>query len=319
MPVTFHLIIPDAAFGPGAGASPSGRPPMPSNLRALLAAMTPSARIECADDSPSTPCELALAAANNLPGEPGYIPWAAFETGTVGLPCAFIKLCHLQVGTDHIMLSPPETLDVDLETSRALMAAMAPYFLEDGIALSAHGAVPGTWLATGEPFRGLRTVSTDQLAGRHLNRSMLESAGKSADSSAALLRRLQNEMQMLLYTHPVTEARQQQRLLPVNSFWVTGAGVLEQNTPRSPTVRVEPRLHTAALRRDPTAHTQAWQAVDADTCADLLARLRAGEDVRLTLCGNRVAQTFERGKTGLFSRFKNFLGLQPNQDVREQL
>ena len=319
MPVTFHLIIPDAAFGPDAGASPSNQPPMPSNLRALLAAMTPSARIECADDSPSTPCELALAAANNLPGEPGYIPWAAFETGTVGLPCAFIKLCHLQVGTDHIMLSPPETVEVDLETSAVLMAAMAPYFLEDGIALRAHGAVPGTWLATGEPFRGLRTVSTDQLAGRHLTRSMLESAGKSADSSAALLRRLQNEMQMLLYTHPVNEACQQQRLLPVNSFWVTGAGVLDQKVPFSPTVRVEPRLHAAALSRDAAAHAKAWQVVDTDTVADLLARLRAGEEVLLTLCGNRAAQTFERNKTGFLSRFKSLLGLQPNQDVREQL
>lgn len=319
MPVTLHLIIPDAAPRPGAGASPSGPPPMPPSLRALLAAMVPCTRIDCTEDSPSTPCELALAAAHNLPGEPGYIPWAAFETGTAGLPCAFVKLCHLQVGADHILLSPAESLTVDPETSSALMAAMAPYFLEDGITLRAHGVVPGTWLATGEPFRHLRTLSTDQLAGRQLTRSMLEAAGKPADGSAALLRRLQNEMQMLLYTHPVNEARQQQRLLPVNSFWVSGAGVLETKISASPQVRVESRLRAASLSANPNAHAAAWQQVDADSCAELLARLRAGEPVRLTLCGKRAAQTFEPGKTGFLSRFKHILGLQPNKDVREQL
>ena len=319
MPTTFHLIIPGAALSQEPGSPPSSQAPKPVNLRVLLSAMVATTRIDCADDSPAAPYELALALANGLPGEPGHIPWAAFETGSVGVPCAFIKLCHLQVGADHILLSPPESLVVDLETSSVLMSAMAPYFLEDGITLRAYPALQGTWFATGEPFRNLRTVSTDRLAGRRLTRSMLESTGSSANSSAALLRRLQNEMQMLLYTHPVNEARQQMRLLPVNSFWVTGAGVLDSKIPMSPTVRIEPRLHTAALRRDPAAHAQAWQTVDADTCADLLARLRAGEEVLLTLCGNRAAQTFERNKTGFFSRFKSLLGLQPNQDVREQL
>ncbi len=316
---TLHLMIPGAVLSPGAWATPAAQPPMTPNLRALLAAMVPTTRIDCADDSPSSPFELALAAANGLPGEPGHIPWAAFETGTVGVPCAFIKLCHLQVGADHIMLSPPESLAVDLETSRVLMAAMAPYFAEDGITLSAHGAVPGTWLATGEPFRRLRTVSADRLTGRHLTRAMLESTATSDGSAATLVRRLQNEMQMLLYTHPVNDARQQQRLLPVNSFWVSGAGVLEKKITPAPQVRVEPRLQAPALQGDAVAHLAAWQKVDADACADLLARLRAGEPVLLTLCGDKAAQTFEPGKTGLMSRFKHVLGLQRTEDVREQL
>jgi hypothetical protein len=262
MPQTLHLIIPGAVLPRDAGETVSAMAPVPPRLRALLAAMEPATRIECAEESPSTPCELALAEANALPGGPGHIPWAAFKTGTVGVPCAFIKLCHLQVGSDHILLLPPEDLGVDAETSKVLLSAMAPYFLEDGITLQPYGAVAGTWLATGEPFRNLRTVSTDQLAGRRLTRSMLESAG----GSAAVLRRLQNEMQMLLYTHLANETRQQQRLLPINSFWVTGAGVLDTTTPIAPAVKVEPRLHAAALRRDAAAHAKAWQAVDADVC-----------------------------------------------------
>jgi hypothetical protein len=310
-----HVIIPGAVLPRSADETISQADAAPPKLRALLAAMQPATRIECTDDSPATPFELALAEANALPGEPGHIPWAAFETGTVQTPCAFIKLCHLQVGADHILLLPPEDLGVDAETSQILLAAMAPYFLEDGITLQPYGAVLGTWLATGEPFRNLRTVSTDQLAGRRLTRSMLESAG----GSAAVLRRLQNEMQMLLYTHPANETRQQQRLLPINSFWVTGAGVLETKTPAAADVQVETRLYAAALGRDAAAHARAWQDVDTDVCADLLARLRAGEDVRLTLCSDKVAQTFAPAKTGVWGRFRSTLGLQPRFNMREQL
>ena len=307
MPETLHLIIPGAALPHDAEVPPFRPQQTTPKLRALLTAMLPTMRIECADDSPATPYELALAAANAVPGEPGHIPWAAFETGTVGVPCAFVKLCHLQVGSDHVLMLPPEDLAIDLETSRVLLSAMAPYLLEDGITLHPEGAVPGTWLATGEPFRDLRTVSPDQLRGRRLTQSMLESAG----GSAAILRRLQNEMQMLLYTHPVNEIRQQQRLLPINSFWVAGAGVLDKKIPIAQDVWVESRLCPTAQRHDAAAHAEAWRQVDTDVCADMLARLRAGADLRLTLCGEKAAQTFECAKQGVWRQFKHVLGFQP--------
>ena len=315
MPQKLHLIIPGAVLLQGAGDAPSPAAPVLPKLRALLAAMDPATRIDCEEDSPSTPCEIALAEANGLPGSPGHIPWAAFESGTVGVPCAFLKLCHLQVGADHILLLPPDELGVDADTSGLLMQAMAPYFLEDGITLQPYGAVPGTWLATGEPFRNLRTVSTDQLAGRRVTRAMLESAG----GSAAVLRRLQNEMQMLLYTHPSNEARQQQGLLPINSFWITGAGVLDTTTPVMPHVQVEHRLHAAARRSDAAGHAKAWQEVDADACARLLAVLRAGGDARLTLCSEKAAQSFAPAAAGVWRRLKSILGLQPPFNVRKQL
>jgi len=315
MPQKLHLIIPGAVLPQGAPQAPTPAAPLLPKLRALLAAMDPATRIECAEDSPSTPCEMALAEANALPGKPGHIAWAAFATGTVGMPCAFLKLCHLQVGADHILLLPPEELGVDAETSGLLMSAMAPYFLEDGITLQPHGAESGTWLATGEPFRKLRTVSTDQLAGRRVTRSMLESTG----GSAAVLRRLQNEMQMLLYTHPANEARQQQGLLPINSFWVTGAGVLDAATSAVPHVEVDRRLQAAAQRSDAAAHAKAWQEVDADACARLLALLRAGGDARLTLCSEKAAQSFAPAPAGAWRRLKSVLGINPPFNVHAEL
>ncbi|RZJ24238.1 MAG: phosphoglycerate mutase [Haliea sp.] len=314
MPDKLHLILPGAVLPRGAGEAATPLPPLTPNLRALLAAMVPHERIECSEDSPSTPFELALAQANGLPGAPGHLPWAAFETGITGQPCAFIKLCHWQVGADHVSLAPPEDLALDEATSGALLAAMAPYFLEDGITLAPHGRVHGTWLATGEVFRGLRCVSMDTQSGRYLTRSVLDGSG----AAAATLRRLQNEMQMLLYTHPANEARQQQGQIPVNAFWVDGAGVLEQPVAIAPDVRVESRLYAPALRRDAAAHAQAWQAVDADSCAALLALLRAGGQARLTLCGDRAAQSLVPD-SGLWPRIKHVFGLQPAWDGREQL
>ena len=78
-----HLLIADAARPPD--APPPPWPALPQ-LQALLGRMRLQHTIEADEDSPATPFELALARAHGLPGAPGHIPWAAFETGTVGTP-----------------------------------------------------------------------------------------------------------------------------------------------------------------------------------------------------------------------------------------
>lgn len=316
-----HLLIPGAVLAPEDSGPIAPEPlpalpaPLPPNLRALLALLAPGATIACEEDSPSTPFELALAQAHGLPGAAGHIPWAAFESATVGTPCAFIQLCHWQVGADHVMLSPPEDLALDPETAAVLLAAMTPYFKEDGIRLQPYGTVPGVWLATGEPLRSLRTVSLQRLAGQRLTPALLDAAG----SPDATLRRLQNEMQMLLYTHPLTEERQRRGLRPVNSFWVTGAGVLAQPLAPAADVQVETRLAAPALRRDADAHAQAWQQVDAGPCAALLALARRGGQAQLTLCGERGAKTFGPAKNGTWRRFQSAIGLLCTADGLSQL
>ncbi len=303
-----HLIVPCAV----APSTPSFPGP---NLRALLAAMSPLERIACGEDSPAQPYEIALARASGLPGEPGYIPWAAFETGTTGLPCAWIKLCHWQVGVENVVLLPPQDLGVDIATSEALLAAMKPYFEEDGLSLRGFDNMPGTWLATGEMLRGLRTVSIDRLAGRQLSREALNFPG----AAASKLRLLQNEMQMLLYTHAANDARQEQRLAPINSFWVTGAGVLDAAVPVNKDVQVESRLCEPARRGDTDALAKAWQEIDNTSFAALLATLRSGGDARLTLCGDYAAQSFVPAPQGLWTKMKIATGLQKAWNGWDQL
>ena len=133
------------------------------------------------------------------------------------------------------------------------------------------------------------------------------------------MRRLQNEMQMLLYTHPLTEERQRRGLQPVNSFWVTGAGVLAEPVVAAPGVQVEARLAAPALRRDATAHALAWLQVDAGPCASLLAHARQGGPAQLTLCGERAAQTLGPANNGGWRRFQGALGFLRAPDGLEQL
>jgi len=293
-PDSAHLLIPAARL-PGAQSS------WPPHLLQWLGRAAPTDRIATEEDGPALPHELAVARHNGLPDAPGLTPWAALETGTVGRPCAWIKPCYWQVGAQYVALADPETLALEAAESEALMRAAAPYFEEDGIAL-AH-ALPGAWLATGEVFRGLRTWSLERAAGRPITPEMLQ----ASTGHQPALRRLQSEMQMLFYTQPVNDQRVARGQLPVNAFWVTGAGVLEQAHAPRPGLQIDGRLMAAARAGDAAAHAQAWLALDADIAARWLPRLKAGEALRLTLCGEHAAQSFEPSPRTIAARLSGLL------------
>ena len=296
MATGFHLLIPYAAAGSPAGPeAPPDFPALP-NLQRLLARMAPERTIETAQDGPSMPHELALAAALELPGQPGLIPWAAHETGIFGTPCALVRLCHWQVGMDQVQVLDPDSLDLTDEESRALLAVAAPWFAEDGFELVHHR--PGIWLAKGELLRDLKTISLDRVIGRAVSREMLQ----SFDAPGGALVRLQNEMQMLFYDHPVTDARIERRQLYPNAIWITGAGALAQAVPPNPDLLVESRLGRPSVQADPALLAQTWREVDSSSVADLARRLEGGADVRLTLAGEQRAITFAPRRGGWVAR-----------------
>ncbi len=152
----------------------------------------------------------------------GRFPWATWhvlqqnQTFDRTAAWAFITPCRWDVAADHIRMGNPATLNLSDADSQALLEAMRPYFAEDGIALTYDS--PTRWLATGDIFRGLATASLDRVIGQSIERWIPEA------KQARPLRRLQNEMQMLLYTHPVNDRRLAQGLVEVNSFWISGTG-----------------------------------------------------------------------------------------------
>jgi hypothetical protein len=123
---------------------------------------------------------------------------------------------------------------------------------------------------------------------------------------------------MLLYHHPVNEAREAARRWPVNALWISGAGVLDAPLPPSPQVLVEPGL--AQLPPDCSADDwrAAWQAIDAGAAAQLRRVLAGGGDARLTLCGPRRAIGFAPAR-GLGAKISSLLRPQRLTEAREQL
>jgi hypothetical protein len=223
------------------------------------------------------------------------------------------------MGREHATLTDPAALGLSEADSRALMAAMQVYFNEDGITL--HYAAPQRWLAAGELFRGLPTASMDRALGRSVDPWLPASTHTGSSAAGKKLRRLQNEMQMLMYTHPINEARSAQRLLPVNSIWFSGTGDLPAGLkPHSATPQVHaPRmLADAALPGDWQAYAQGWAAVDALAQA-LLQRQDAGEALQLTLCGERRAQTYESAPAGWRTRLTRLFPPKPLLGYLENL
>jgi hypothetical protein len=223
------------------------------------------------------------------------------------------------MGREHATLTEPAALSLSETDSRALMAAMQVYFNEDGITL--HYAAPQRWLAAGELLRGLPTASLDRALGRSVDPWLPASTHTGASAAGKKLRRLQNEMQMLMYTHPINEARSTQRLLPVNSIWFSGTGDLPAGfTPHkaAPQVHAPRMLADAALRGDWPAYAQGWAAVDALAQA-MLQRQNAGEILQLTLCGERRSQTFESAPASWLSRLTQLLPPKPLLGLLESL
>ena len=306
-----HLLIP-FAFCSANDCAPALRALKLPHLEKLLARLTPQP-LDAGDEfSLSPPHERALARALGLDVTDGLIPWAALDQ-PVGDGWGFITPCHWQVATNQITMGPLPLPDFTAAESQALLAAMKPYFEEDGIAL--HFDSPGRWRACGAMLADLPTASLDRVAGRNLENWIPRSP------QAVHLRRLQNEMQMLLYNHPVNDARAARGVPVVNSFWLSGTGTLSPRTtaPNATPPTVVNTLREPALQDNWTAWAQAWQALDATEGAALLAALNRGEPGQLTLCGERHAQTFTKQPQTLVTRFMNLFGTQPPSRLLEKL
>ncbi len=297
-----HLLIPFAFCLPNAcGAALAGLA-LP-NLTQLLNRLE-WAGGDLADENTLTPPhERALGAACGISARgttpDGQLPWGAWHAAQAGHPVAadeawaVITPCHWAVQTGHISMVHPRTLGLQEDESRALLAAMQAYFSGDGIELVFD--TPTRWLARGKVFAGLATASPYRVVGARVDDWIPK------DSAAKTLRRLQQEMQMLLYTHTLTDARSERGLPAVNSFWVSGTGslparqlsVAQAPSSAPPAVTVPNGLRDAAIVEDWRAWAAAWQRIDANECAELLSRLAQAGQSTLTLCGERGSQNFQ--------------------------
>ncbi len=303
---SMHIIVPSAGiqvFEMHSSAVDPG---------ALMRAWQETQRIELHQESLSMPHEVAYARWLELPSDEGRIPWAAFESGTITQPCAWFHPCHLDVGMTDMVMQPVELLRLTAAESRELLEVVAPLMAQDGITLAFHSAQ--RWLATGDVFADLECASLVRVQGRSIN-EWLPDAGEFPQQTK--LARLQAEVQMLLYTHPINDARAARGLPAVNSFWIDGAGALDAMPTPHGTIKLEMRLQDAA--HDASLYASAWTSLLSEWEQISARALAQGNGFGITLCGQKNAITWVLQAPSWKHKFLSLLGRKLAQNMREML
>ena len=275
----------------------------------------------------SMPHEVAQGKALGWNFADGCVPWAANAAAEQNLSAdksawTFVMLCNWHVSNGQVTMGDPAHLQIDSDTDAQLFEAMQGFFAQDDISLYPYA--PGQWLAQSDVFANLPTASLDRVIGRNIDPWLV--GGATPTGPATLLRRLQNEMQMLLYTHEVNANRG----LAINSFWWHGAGALPSsaktsiakenptNLPRPSTLQTFNEAHlqaisdlrNASLQQDWQGWMKAWTLLDQTLFADVLKRVQQGETMQLVLCGEYERHIYETRPASAWSRVLAIVGWQ---------
>lgn len=130
----------------------------------------------------------------------------------------FADPVHLILQRDSFSLSSPVPLALSSAESESLLESLNGHFVSDGLKF-----IPG---ASGHWY--LQQANQPQIATSHpelaVNRDINAFLPQGPD--AARWNQLINEIQMLLFSHPVNEVRESNGLPPCNSLWFWGGGKL---------------------------------------------------------------------------------------------
>lgn len=295
-----HLLIPFASAVSDASDHVLRDLRLPT-LAKLLARLTPAANDSGDEYTLSPPHERALARTWGWQGDDGGWPFAARQAALDGvaigeLAWGLVTPAHWHVGRDSVTLADPEALQLGEAESRAAFEAVRELFESEGFGF-VWGA-PSRWYVAHESLVDLPCASLDRVIGRNIDLWIRH--GEKSASQARLVRRLQSEVQLLLYPHAINERREQHGALTLNSFWLSGCG--RHQPAESVDLQLDDTLRAPLLAQDWVGWADAWRALDAGPLATLLGRVQSGDAVSLTLCGERSAQRFETAPRSLWQR-----------------
>ncbi len=304
-----HLLIPFASSLPDACAAVLADLSLP-NLSRLLTVLSASARDDGDEYSFSPPHERALAAAHGWPvAEDGCLPFAARAAAADGLSVGdrawgLVTPSHWHVGRDNVSLLDPAALALTDEESRAAFDAVSGLFASEGFEV-AWGA-PMRWYVAHDSLAGLPTASLDRVIGRNVELWMRT----GGNPQGRLIRRLQSEVQLLMYPHPINDGREQAGRPTLNSFWLSGCGRLPNTRTAdghaAEPVEVADDLRAPLLAEDWAGWAEAWKALDRGALAACRAEAEGGSGgggaVSLTLCGERSTQRFDSAPRSLWQK-----------------
>lgn len=190
------------------------------SLAALLARPGHATRTTFDDDARALPHELWLAQTLHLGPQAAFAAAAmrGFHLDPGPDPAAWLIVnpAHIEIARSHLALHDLRKLHLAEDDGRALFASAQPLFTELGHTLLYGDAQ--TWFLRAAGWDQLDTSSPDAVLGMNLGDAM------PAGDEARAFRRLQNEVQMMWYDHPVNTARASRGLAAVNAIWPWGAG-----------------------------------------------------------------------------------------------
>lgn len=291
-----HLLIPFAfAANPDPALLEAVQSLQLPHLAKLLQQLELQHLIEGDEYRLSLPHERAMAKLWGWSGDDGTLPFAAIAAQGDGIDIddealGLITPVHLHVGRDHITLTDPQRLQLSEIESGEIFELVRGLFQSEGFSLYWGNAT--RWYLQHDSLADLPTASLDRVIGRNIDLwlQVPENASPQVRKTIGRIHRLQSEVQMLLYSHPITALRDQQGQPAVNSFWLSGCGRYQSKGPQL--LQIEERLHAPILMNDFAAWAQAWRSIDEGRVFSLLQLAQKGEPVCLALCGERNARIY---------------------------
>jgi hypothetical protein len=168
---------------------------------------------------------------------------------------------HIRIQSDRLILLGNELLNISAADAATLCADLSAHF---GNEFGLRALQPGRWYSRFDRDPDIGTTPLSLAAGRHIDPLL-------PNGPAALKwRTLLNEIQMLLFSHPINIEREARGLPAINSIWLWGGGgTSEPATFRSTFYSGDDHLVSIATHLG--IHTQTWSGKPEDIDADGLA------------------------------------------------
>lgn len=127
---------------------------------------------------------------------------------------------HLRIKNNHILLGDNHILNISLKEAISFTDSINELILDDGLTLLPLHS--DRWYLRCSETPELQTFLLSEAVGQNIN-NLLPHGNDSSIWNSKI-----NEIQMLLYDHPLNQIREAQGDLVVNSVWVWGGGVMPQ-------------------------------------------------------------------------------------------
>ena len=306
------------------------------NLRRLLKIAQISSPIKIISEAFNTPFEMVYANLMGWPEVDGRLPFAAKKAYELGLNLrtsspqgewAFVTLCNWSVQQGEVrFMADAKTLGLTTEESKELLHDVRHYFAEDSIELFFDPSLsPGQWLAFSPHFQAFSAPSIERVRGKIIDNYLIGNGLSKSHPSVNTLKRLQNEMQMFLYNHPVNNSRP----VGINSIWISGCGSYaspqqsheDAISALSDQIQIIDLLQTNKTTQK-TFNSEgevkefwasSWEALDSDLLAGYLNKFtQKNEFTSITLCNDTQSVTLRSSPppwTQVFKRFFSSLKL----------